>query len=173
MQLAVPSAIAGRALTLETLTRVTATAAVQARLARARHRLRFAVLANPPVTTLTCVAVVIAAGIVGTCAVVHARVDAAIFDFNFAVGAQEAGRALACVRSLSGVGAGPAVVTRLVVGAEVEVLIAEQAAPALLADALPLHAAGSVHASWIHFTLVTIRSSVSALASVGDWKWEK
>lgn len=55
--------------------------------------------------------------------------------------------------------------TRFVIRAEVEVLVAEQTAPAFLADALPLRRAGSVHTSWIHFTLVAVRASVSALAS--------
>jgi hypothetical protein len=57
-------------------------------------------------------------------------------------------------------------VTRLVSGAELQVLVAEQSTPTFLADALPLLRAGSVDASWIHLTFVTSWSLVSALASV-------
>lgn len=135
-------------------------------LARTCYRLRLAMPANPTVTTLACVAIAEAAGIVRTCAVVEARIDGAVFDFNLTIGAEKAGWTFACVRALASVGAGSAVVTRLMIGAEVEVLITEQATPALLADAFPLHITGSMYTSWIHFTLVTIRSPVSALASV-------
>jgi hypothetical protein len=63
--------------------------------------------------------------------------------------------------------------TWLVIGAELKILIAEQSTPALLADALPLLRTGSMYASWIQFTLVTIRSLVSALASVHGEKMER
>lgn len=166
LHLAISSAIACSTLALKSLTRVAASASMLARLARTCYRLRLAMLANPSVTTLACVALAKATGIVGACAVVEARIDDAVFDFNLAVGAEKAGWTLACVRTLSGVRAGSAVVTRLVIGAEVQVLVAEQSTPALLADAFPLHIAGSMYTSWIHFTLVTIRSPVSAFASV-------
>jgi hypothetical protein len=164
LQLAVATAIAGRALALEALTSIATTAAVLTRLACTCDSLRLAVPSNPTVAALTCVAV--AREVVDACAVVRAWIHRAVFDFNLAVGADEAGWTLARVRALTGVGAGSAVVAWLVMGAEVEVLIAEQAAPALVAFALPLGGAGSVHTSWIHFTLVTVWSSVSALASV-------
>lgn len=57
---------------------------------------------------------------------------------------------------------------RLVIGAELKVLITKQSTPALLADALPLLRTGPVHASWVQFTLITIRSLVSAFASVRE-----
>lgn len=172
LKLAVPAAIASGALALETLTRVATSAAVQTRFARTRHGLCLAMLPNPPVAALACVAIREGTVVVGTCAVVQARIDVAVSHLNLAVSTEIPGRTLACVRSLAGVGAGSAVVTRLVIGAEVEILVAEKSAPALLADALPLIVAGSMHTSWIHFTLVTIRSPVSALASVSRQKCE-
>lgn len=119
LHLAVSTTEAGRAFALEALTRVATTAAVLARLTRTRHRLRFAMSTNPTVATLACVAVVVEAVIVGACAVVQAGIDGAVFNFNFAVGAEKAGWTFACVRALTSVGAGSAVVTWLVIGAEV------------------------------------------------------
>lgn len=119
---------------------------------------------NPTGTTLTCVAV--AVEIVGACAIVQAWTRRAVLNFNFAIDAPEAGSAFASVRALARVRASAAVVARLVICAEIQVLIAEQAAPALLADAFPLFRASSMHASWIHFTFVTIWSLPSGLASV-------
>lgn len=166
LQLAIATAIAGRALALEALTSIATTAAVLTWLARTCDGLRLAVLSNPTVATLTCVTVV--GEVVDTCAVVRAWIHRAVFDFNLAIGADEAGWTFARVRALAGVGAGPTVVAWLVVGAEVQVLVAEQATPALVAFALPLCRAGSMYTSWVHFTLVTIRASVSAFASVRD-----
>lgn len=122
--------------------------------------------AYPSVTTLACVAVVKAAGIINTCSIIQAWIHGAVFNFNFTVSAEEAGWTFACVRALAGVGAGAAVEARLVIGTEVQVLIAEQATPTFFAVAFPLGIAGSVHTSWIEFTLVTSWSPVSAFASV-------
>lgn len=74
------------------------------------------------------------------------------------VGASEAWEAGAGVAALPCVHAGGAVLTRLVVGAEVQVLVAEQAAPALLTVALPGQLAGAVFTGWVFLTLVTERT---------------
>lgn len=166
LQFAVSASIARRTVALKALTRITTVSTVKTWLARTCYRLSLAMLSNPTVTTLACVAIIKAAGIISTCAIIQTWIYAAVFNFNFTVGAEESGWTLACVGSLASVGTGSAVMTRLVIGAEVQVLIAEQSTPALLADAFPFHRAGSMYTSWIHFTLVTIRSPVSALASV-------
>lgn len=62
------------------------------------------------------------------------------------------------VAALASVGAGGSVLAGFVVGAEVEVLVAEQAAPALLAVALPGLAARPVLAAWVPAALVTGRA---------------
>lgn len=122
--------------------------------------------ARPTVTTLACVAVMKAAGIISTCSIIEAWVNGTVFNFNFTVSAEKAGWTLACITSLTGVGAGAAVETWLMIGAEVKILIAEQATPTLFAVAFPLGIAGSMHTSWVEFTLITSWSPVSAFASV-------
>lgn len=165
LQLTLSPAKAHRALAFVSLTRVAASGPVQTWPTRTCLNLRFAVLSNPTVTTLACVAVEVA-GIINTCSIIQAWIYGAVFHFNFTVGAEIAGRTFACVRALAGVGAGAAVEARLVIGAEIEILVAEQATPALLAVAFPLGIAGSMYTSWVQFTLVASRSPVSAFASV-------
>ena len=54
--------------------------------------------ANPTETTLACVALVKAVGIIDTCSVVQAWIHrGAVFHFNFAVGAEKAGWTFTCV----------------------------------------------------------------------------
>lgn len=168
LKLTLSPAKAHRALAFVSLTRVAASGPVQTWPTRTCLNLRFAVLSNPTVTTLACVAVVKDAGIINTCSIIQAWIHGAVFHFNFTVGAEIAGRTFACVGALAGVGAGAAVEAWLVIGAEIEVLVAEQATPALLAVAFPLGIAGSMYTSWVQFTLVTSRSPVSAFASVGE-----
>lgn len=135
----------------------------------ARHSLRLAVATNPSL---------VAVAAKGTGSVVqlnvlagrsiHARVLLAVRDGNLAVGACESGFALACVRSLACVEAGASVLAGLVVGAVVQVLVAEQTTPALVALALPRLFAGSVHASWVSFAFCAQSSLPSGVASVGE-----
>jgi hypothetical protein len=90
-------------------------AIVQTWLRSARYSLCLAMLADPTVAALACIAI----GIVCACAIVKARTLAAVFHFNFAVDAGVTGPALARVRSLSGVGTRSAVVAGLVICAKV------------------------------------------------------
>lgn len=71
-----------------------------------------------------------------------------------AVGPGVLGRAHAGVAALARVVAGAAVAAGPVVGAVVEVLVAEQPAPALLAVAVPGPQAGAVHAARVSLALV-------------------
>lgn len=124
-------------------------------------------LPNPTVTAIACVAA--AVGIVNACAIIMTRRGSAVLNFNFTIGARIPGHTLASVRSLTGVGARSAIVTGLVIRTEIQILITKQTTPALFADAFPFFCACSVHASWIHFTFVTIWSLPSGLASVIFW----
>ena len=81
-------------------------------------------------------------------------VGALVGDAGLAVGAGPAGWAGARVGALAGVEAGGPVLAGLVVGAVVEVLVAEQAAPALLAVAGPGLIAGTVLAPGVPHALV-------------------
>ena len=90
----------------------------------------------------------------GAPAAVQARDHRAVVLDEFAVGAGELGRTVARVRALARVEARAAVLARLVVGAVVEVLVAEQAAPALVAVALPRLLARAVQAARIADALV-------------------
>lgn len=84
---------------------------------------------------------------------VFAGVAVALVGFQLTVGAAEAGPAGARVAALARVCARGAVGTRLVVGAVVEVLVTEEAPPALLTVALPRLAAGAVEAAGVAHTL--------------------
>jgi hypothetical protein len=121
-------------------------------------------LSNPTGTTFTCVAVAIE--IVGACAIVQTWIRCAVLNFNFTIDSPVAWSALTGVRSLSSVCTSSAIVTRLVICAEIQVLVAKQASPAFFADAFPFFRTCTMHASWIHFTFVTIWSLPSGLASV-------
>lgn len=76
-----------------------------------------------------------------------AGVAVALVGLDLAAQPREAGPAAAGVAPLAGVGAGGAVLARPVVGAVVQVLVAEEAPPALLAVALPGLRAGAVEAA--------------------------
>lgn len=87
-------------------------------------------------------------------AAVQTRFDCTGMERLLAVESRVLRRTDAGVAALAGVVARPAVLTRAVVGAVVEVLVAEQAAPALLADAVPGLGAGAVEASRMSLALV-------------------
>lgn len=78
-----------------------------------------------------------------------ARVAVTFIGLQLTVGAAKAWPACAGVAALTRVGAGRPVGTGFVIGAVVEVLVAEEAPPALLAVALPRLGACSVKATWV------------------------
>lgn len=80
---------------------------------------------------------------------VLARVAITFIGLQLAVGAAKAWPARAGVAALTCVSAGCPVGTGLVIRTVVEVLVAEEAPPALLAVALPRLAACSVEATWV------------------------
>lgn len=84
---------------------------------------------------------------------------------RLAVSAGEAWRARAGVRTLAGVKAGAAVHAGLVIRAIVQVLVAEQSAPAFVAKALPGFLAATMKAAWISHALVAVRSLPAVVAS--------
>ena len=92
-------------------------------------------------------------------------VRALVADPVLAVGAGVAGWAAAGVGALTRVSAGGAVLAGPVVGAVVEVLVAEEAAPALVADALLGLLAGAVLAAGVGDALVAEATGPSGLAS--------
>ena len=91
---------------------------------------------------------------------------ALVADPGLAVGAGVAWRAGAGVGSLAGVPACGAVAAGLVVGAVVEVLVAEETAPALVAATLVGLLAGAVHAAGVELALVAVRAGPAGLAAV-------
>lgn len=117
-------------------------AAVSARLVAAREATR---LAPRTIEALRTGARQLAALVRHAGTTVQARQHGARVQRLFAVRPGVLGRAHARVAALASVVARAAVVTRLVVGAVVEVLVAEQAAPALLADAVPGPRARAAH----------------------------
>ena len=89
---------------------------------------------------------------------------ALVADPALAVGAGVTRRAGARVRALSGVPAGRSVAARAVVGAVVEVLVAEESSPALLAEALVRLLAGAVHAARVEDAAVAQWAGEAGLA---------
>lgn len=83
----------------------------------------------------------------------------------FAIGSLEPSFTVAGVRPQSGVVASPAVLARLVVGAIIEILVAEQTTPTFVADALPLLLACPVQTSGIPFALVAQLSCPTPVTS--------
>lgn len=87
-------------------------------------------------------------------AAVEARPHGARVHRLLAVGPRILARTNARVAPLAGVVAHAAVPARPVIGAVVEILVAEQAAPALLADAVPRPRARAVHAARMPLALI-------------------
>lgn len=127
-----------------------ARAAIEARRVCASHGANLTVLAVEPLRT--------GAGVIvfqiRAAASVLAGIAVAFIGLDLAVGAAVAGLAGTGVTPLAGVGAGGPVRARLVVGAVVEVLVAEEAAPALLAIALPGFLAHTVQAAGVTDALI-------------------
>lgn len=80
----------------------------------------------------------------------------AFVDLNLAVGTSVPRAAGARVAALAGVGAGGRILAGLVMGAVVEILIAEESTPPFLAVALPGLLAGAMQAARVSDALVTI-----------------
>lgn len=84
---------------------------------------------------------------------------------RLAVRAGEAWRARAGVRALAGVEAGAAVVAGLVIGTVVEILVAEEAAPAFVAEALPGFVTTSMKTPGIPHALIAVGTLPSVVTS--------
>jgi len=87
-------------------------------------------------------------------------------NLSFAIIATEAGSALAGVQSFAGVEAGSAILAGSVVGAVVQILVAVQATPSLVADASPGFVAGSMDAVRFQNALVAQSSLPTQLTTV-------
>ncbi len=102
----------------------------------------------------------------GTSSTIEARDDSTVVFEQLAIGTRMLSWTGASVRALSSVKAGATVLARLVVGAVVEILVAEQTAPTFIAVALVRLLAGSVQTTWVADALVTQLSLPSQFASV-------
>lgn len=89
-----------------------------------------------------------------TAATVFAWIAVALVNFDFAVGATKARLAGAGIAPLASVCACGVIFARFMIGAEVKVLVAEQATPAFLAVALKRLVAGSMHATRVPLALI-------------------
>ena len=89
-----------------------------------------------------------------------------IAQLYITVDAGVTGRAATCVRSLPGVEAGTAITTRLMIRTVIEILIAEQSSPTLVAETVPRLDAGTVYATWVTFAFVAVSARPTAMASV-------
>lgn len=96
----------------------------------------------------------------------------AVAELLITVGAGVAGRAATRVRALARVETGAAVSARLMVGAVVEVLVAEQPAPAFVAQTVPRLLAGTVSAVRIRFAFVA-QSTLPATVTSAKHKKDK
>lgn len=91
----------------------------------------------------------------GAAAAILARATVALADLDFTVVAGVSRLAGTGVAALACVGASSVVHAGLVVGAKVQVLVAEEAAPAFLAVALKRLVAGAVQAPRVALALIT------------------
>lgn len=91
-----------------------------------------------------------------------------IGERRLALVAGETWRARAGVQALAGVEAGAAVHARLMVRAIVEVLVAEQSAPALVALAIPGLLAATVKTSGISDALIALRALPAVVTSATE-----
>ena len=157
--LAVDAAEAGRAAAGVAVGVVHAGAAVATGEVVAGVRRRLAVRAVPALGAFAAEA---SSGVAAVAAV-QARLLGAVVALPLAVGAREARWTSTRVRALAGVEAGPVVAAGPVVGAVVEILVAEQAAPALVAQAVPWLLAGAVEAHRVALTLVAQRALPTAV----------
>jgi hypothetical protein len=76
------------------------------------------------------------------------------------------GNAATSKRSLSGIETRTGIATRFTIRTVVEILVAKQSSPTLVAYTIPRLDTRTVHATWIAFALVTMRPSVTGMTSV-------
>lgn len=86
---------------------------------------------------------------------IYARLVGAVVPLDLTVGSGVPFRTAAGVASLAGVCASSTILARLVIGAIIEILIAKQSAPALVAVALPRLVASTMGTSGVPDALVT------------------
>uniref|UniRef100_A0A8D8Y3F2 Uncharacterized protein n=1 Tax=Cacopsylla melanoneura TaxID=428564 RepID=A0A8D8Y3F2_9HEMI len=79
----------------------------------------------------------------------------AAMQLVFTIRPVESRRTSASVRPLACVETGSAILTRLVIGAVVQILVAEQTAPAFITQALPGFMARAVQTAWVTLALIT------------------
>lgn len=140
--------------------------AMRARFLGAHDGLLLAVAARPALVAFAFVALL--RWIVGAHAAVQARPVLAFAHLDLALGAGEAGRTDACVRTLAGVVACAIILAWPMIGAVVQVLIAEQATPAFAAMAFPWLLTGSVNAARIRLTFVTLLALPAGLTAANE-----
>lgn len=154
--------VAGNAAALEPLRAVIASSTIFADGVFARDGRRLAMIALESFLAAAGVALTV---VLTRTTVLTRIVGTAAVQLDFAVDARVARRAAASIRALARVEANAVVLAGFMVGAVVEVLVAEQSTPALVADAVPLLLACSVQASRIPLAFITIPAGPSALTS--------
>lgn len=102
-------------------------------------------------------------------AAIFAGVAVTLVGFQLTVGSPKARSTRAGVASLTGVGAGCSIGAWLVVGAVVEVLVAEEAPPALLTVTLPRLAACPMETAWVAHAFVTGGALPAHAACTAPW----
>lgn len=88
----------------------------------------------------------------------------AVIKFPFAVRSCKPRRATASVRTLSGVKASAAMPAWFVIGAVIQILVAKQASPSFITEAVPRLLARTVEATRVPLTLVTQATFPSTVA---------
>lgn len=122
LNVTIAAAVSGGACALKSSGRVFA-CTMGARFLRADNCLLLAVTARPSLMAFALVGFL--RRIIGAHATVQTRTILAVAHLNFAIGAGESGLAHACVRTLAGIVAGATVLTRPMIGAIIQILIAK------------------------------------------------
>lgn len=136
---------------------------MQTRLVRTRQRFHLAMRSRPALATLAPVRSVRC--LLEARSPIQTRLVLALADFDLAILATEARQTVARVRSLTGIETRAVVLARPMIGAVVQVLVAEQTAPAFVAIAFPFLLAGAVNAARIRFAFVAQGPFISRMAS--------
>lgn len=157
------SAVAVGALALKAFGRVAARA-VHAGLISAGYNFVFAQATRPALLTVTFVAAF------GSFFNTTAGILAGVFfgtgiNFVLTVGSIETGRTHAGEQTLAGIETGATILTRTMICAVVQVLVAKQTAPAFVANAFPGFGACAVHTAGVSFTFVAQWAFVTGLTS--------
>lgn len=131
---------------------VSASPTVEARPVSTSHRTQLTVLPVEAWRAGTGIAVLE----ISAASTILARVGITFIDFNLTIGACVARSARTSVAPLTSIGACGTILAGLVVGAVVQVLVAEKATPAFLAVALPWLLTGTMKAAWVSDALITV-----------------